>query len=153
MKNPVECIKTNINGAINLINSCINNNVKKVVALSTDKACNPINLYGATKLCSDKLFISSNFWRIKKTIFSVVRYGNVMGSRGSVIPFFLKQEKSGTFTITDKKMTRFMITLKQAVDLVLFAFSDSLGGGIYVSKIPSMNVTDIAKTINNRNKN
>ena len=152
-KNPVECIKTNINGAINLINSCINNNVKKVVALSTDKACNPINLYGATKLCSDKLFISSNFLENKeKTIFSVVRYGNVMGSRGSVIPFFLKQEKSGTFTITDKKMTRFMITLKQAVDLVLFAFSDSLGGEIYVSKIPSMNVTDIAKTINNRNK-
>lgn len=151
--NPVECIKTNVNGAINVINSCIENNVKKVIALSTDKACNPINLYGATKLCSDKLFVSANFLENNlKTKFAVVRYGNVMGSRGSVIPFFVRQQKEKIFTITDKKMTRFMITLEEAVDLVTYAFKDTLGGEIYVSKIPSMKVLDIAKTINNKTK-
>tara|TARA_B100000035_G_scaffold282750_1_gene264516 strand:+ start:808 stop:1824 length:1017 start_codon:yes stop_codon:yes gene_type:complete len=151
--NPVECIKTNINGAINVINACIESRVKKVVALSTDKACNPINLYGATKLCSDKLFISANFLENNlATHFSVVRYGNVMGSRGSVIPFFLKQKKSGQFTITDKAMTRFMITLEQAVELVTLALTDSKGGEIYISKIPSMKVVDIAKIIDKKNK-
>lgn len=151
--NPTECIKTNINGAINVIDSCIKNKVKKVVALSTDKACNPVNLYGATKLCSDKLFVSANFLENNNyTSFSVVRYGNVMGSRGSVIPFFLNQEKNKKFTITDKRMTRFMITLDQAINLVKFAFKDSLGGEIYVSKIPSMKIIDIAKAINNKNK-
>lgn len=151
--NPVECIKTNINGAINVINACIASKVKKVVALSTDKACNPINLYGATKLCSDKLFISANFLENNLTTkFSVVRYGNVMGSRGSVIPFFLNQKKSGHFTVTDKSMTRFMITLEQAVELVTLALKDSLGGEIYISKIPSMKVVDIAKTIEKKNK-
>ncbi len=151
--NPTECIKTNINGAINVIDSCIKNRVKKVVALSTDKACNPVNLYGATKLCSDKLFVSANFLENNNyTSFSVVRYGNVMGSRGSVIPFFLNQEKNKKFTITDKRMTRFMITLDQAIDLVKFAFKDSLGGEIYISKIPSMKIIDIAKAINNKNE-
>tara|TARA_B100000963_G_C22638315_1_gene678875 strand:+ start:5442 stop:6458 length:1017 start_codon:yes stop_codon:yes gene_type:complete len=151
--NPVECIKTNINGAINVINACIESKVKKVVALSTDKACNPINLYGATKLCSDKLFISANFLENNSaTNFSVVRYGNVMGSRGSVIPFFLKQKKTGQFTVTDKAMTRFMITLEQAVELVTLALKDSIGGEIYISKIPSMKVIDIAKTIDKKNK-
>ena len=151
--NPVECIKTNINGAINVINSAIEHNVKKVIALSTDKACNPINLYGATKLCSDKLFIAANFLENnKKTVFSVVRYGNVMGSRGSVIPFFVRQQFDKEFTITDKNMTRFMITLDQAVDLVFYAINDSIGGEIYVSKIPSMKVIDIAKSINSKKK-
>ena len=151
--NPVECIKTNINGAINVIDCSIEHNVKKVIALSTDKACNPINLYGASKLCSDKIFVSANFLENnKKTIFSVVRYGNVMGSRGSVIPFFVRQQSQKEFTITDKKMTRFMITLDQAVDLVFYAFSDSSGGEIYVSKIPSMKVIDIAKSINSKKK-
>ena len=151
-KNPVECIKTNINGAINVIECCIKNKVKKVIALSTDKACNPVNLYGATKLCSDKLFMSSNFLENNKlTKFAVVRYGNVMGSRGSVIPFFIKQKKKGKFTITDKRMTRFMISLDQAIDLVKLAFNDMRGGEIYISKIPSMKVIDIAKTIEKRN--
>lgn len=151
--NPEECIKTNINGAINVIESCINNKVKKVIALSTDKACNPVNLYGATKLCSDKLFVSSNFIaNNNNTKFAVVRYGNVMGSRGSVIPFFINQMKTGKFTITDKRMTRFMISLEGAVDLVKLAFNDTNGGEIYISKIPSMKVLDIAKTIKNKNK-
>ena len=151
--NAAECIKTNIQGAINVINSSNQNKVKKVIALSTDKACNPINLYGATKLCSDKLFISSNFLQNNtKTIFSVVRYGNVMGSRGSVIPFFISQSKKGYFTITDINMTRFMINLNEALELVLLAFKDSKGGEIYVSKIPSMKVVDIAKTIEPKNK-
>ena len=127
--------------------------MKKVVALSTDKACNPINLYGATKLCSDKLFISANFLENNSaTNFSVVRYGNVMGSRGSVIPFFLNQKNTGQFTVTDKAMTRFMITLEQAVELVTLALKDSIGGEIYISKIPSMKVVDIAKIIDNKNK-
>ncbi len=146
--NPGECIKTNINGAINVIEAAINNNVKKVVALSTDKACNPINLYGATKLCSDKLFVTSNFSSKKQiTKFSVVRYGNVMGSRGSVIPFFLSNINENFFTITDVRMTRFMIDLDTAVKTVIFALKDSIGGEIFVTKIPSMKVLDIAKTI------
>jgi UDP-N-acetylglucosamine 4,6-dehydratase len=151
--NPVECIKTNINGAINVIECCINHKIKKVVALSTDKACNPINLYGATKLCSDKLFVSSNFLENNDiTKFAVVRYGNVMGSRGSVIPFFINQINTGKFTVTDKRMTRFMISLEDAVDLVKLALNDTNGGEIYISKIPSMKVLDIAKTIKNKNK-
>ncbi len=146
--NPIECIKTNIYGATNLIEACIDQNVKKVVALSTDKACNPINLYGATKLASDKLFVAANSVINKEsTIFSVVRYGNVMGSRGSVIPFFLSQAPSGKLTITDPRMTRFMITLEQGVDLVWEAVEDMQGGEIYVKKIPSMNICDIATAI------
>ena len=146
--NPFECVKTNINGAMNVIDACIDKNIKKVVALSTDKASNPINLYGATKLASDKLFIagSSNL-SLDQTQFSVVRYGNVMGSRGSVIPFFLQKINEGVIPITDKRMTRFMITLEQGVRLVWHAFSDMLGGEIYVKKIPSMTITDIAKAV------
>ena len=146
--NPEECVKTNINGALNVIHAAKWNNIKKVVALSTDKASNPINLYGATKLASDKLFIAANQgFELDRTKFSVVRYGNVMGSRGSVIPFFLKQMKAGTLTITDERMTRFMITLKDAVDLVLTAFADMSGGELYVKKIPSMNIISIADEI------
>ena len=147
--NPFECVKTNINGAMNLIDACIDQKIKSVVALSTDKASNPINLYGATKLASDKLFISANpFTKTHNTLFSVVRYGNVMGSRGSVIPFFLSLAKSKELPITDSKMTRFMITLEQGVDLVWQAFDDMKGGEIYVKKIPSMIITDIAKAVN-----
>ena len=131
--NPFECIKTNINGAMNLIDACIDNKVKQVVALSTDKASSPINLYGATKLASDKLFVAANAYSGKNgTSFSVVRYGNVLGSRGSVIPLFLKQSQNQKFTITDERMTRFMITLDQGVDLIFHAFGDSTGGEIYV---------------------
>ncbi len=151
--NPKECILTNINGAINVIEAAKRNGVKKVVALSTDKASNPINLYGASKLCSDKLFVAANFTSNKtKCSFSIVRYGNVMGSRGSVIPFFLEQKKKGFFTITHKDMTRFMITLDQAVKMVLEGFRDALGGEIYISKIPSMKVIDIARSINEKNQ-
>lgn len=146
--NPFECIKTNINGAMNLIDSCIDRGIKKVVALSTDKASNPINLYGATKLASDKLFVAANSYAdTHKTSFSVVRYGNVMGSRGSVIPFFLSQMHEGILPITDTRMTRFMITLEQGVELVWHAFEDMSGGEIYVKKIPSMNINDIAKAV------
>ena len=148
--NPFECIKTNINGAMNLIDACIEQGVKGVVALSTDKASNPINLYGATKLASDKLFVSANSnagTGEHNTCFSIVRYGNVMGSRGSVIPFFMSLEGKREFPITDPKMTRFMITLEQAVGLVWHAFEDMKGGEIYVKKIPSMNIIDIAKSI------
>jgi len=147
--NPFECVKTNINGAMNLIDACIDQKVKKVVALSTDKASSPINLYGATKLASDKLFIASNssYAGGHKTSFSVVRYGNVMGSRGSVIPFFLSLKDQDTLPITDERMTRFMITLDQGVDLVWHAFEDMVGGEIYVKKIPSMKITDIAQVI------
>ena len=146
---PFECIKTNINGAMNLIDSCIDQGVKKVVSLSTDKASSPINLYGATKLTSDKLFVSSNstYAASKKTRFSVVRYGNVMGSRGSVIPFFISIKDQGFLPITDKRMTRFMISLEQGVELVWNAFNDMIGGEIYVRKIPSMKITDIANVI------
>lgn len=144
--NPFECIKTNIIGAMNIIDACIDQKIKKVVALSTDKASNPINLYGATKLASDKLFVAANdaYIGTHQTRFSVVRYGNVMGSRGSVIPFFLNQAKNGELPITDPRMTRFMITLEQGVELVWHAFEDMLGGEIYVKKIPSMKITDIA---------
>lgn len=145
--NPFECIKTNVNGAMNLIDACIDAEVKGLVALSTDKASSPVNLYGATKLCSDKVFIAGNSYTGGKTKFSVVRYGNVMGSRGSVIPFFLETAKTGKLTITDKRMTRFMITLEQGVELVWHAFNDMEGGEIYVKKIPSMNICDIATAV------
>lgn len=146
--NPFECIKTNVNGAMNLIDACIDKNVKGVVALSTDKASSPINLYGATKLTSDKLFVSGNAYSGEHgTKFSVVRYGNVMGSRGSVIPYFLSLRKEGVLPITDERMTRFMITLEQGVELVWHAFEDMEGGEIYVKRIPSMKVIDLARAI------
>jgi UDP-N-acetylglucosamine 4,6-dehydratase len=147
--NPFECIKTNINGAMNIIDTCIDQRIKRVVALSTDKASSPINLYGATKLASDKLFVASNssYAGGHKTTFSVVRYGNVMGSRGSVIPFFFSIKDQGELPITDERMTRFMISLDQGVKLVWHAFDDMVGGEIYVKKIPSMKVTDIANVI------
>ena len=146
--NPFECIKTNINGAMNLIDVCIDCNIKNVVALSTDKASRPVSLYGATKLASDKMFVASNAYSGEhKTKFSVVRYGNVMGSRGSVIPFFIKEKKQGVLPITDKRMTRFMITLEEGVRLVWKAFDDMCGGEIYIKKIPSMKVTDLATAI------
>ena len=147
--NPFECIKTNINGAMNLIEASIDQNIKKVVALSTDKASSPTNLYGATKLASDKLFTASNssYAGGHKTCFSVVRYGNVMGSRGSVIPFFMSIKDQGELPITDERMTRFMITLDQGVELVWHAFEDMMGGEIYVKKIPSMKIIDIARLI------
>ena len=146
--NPFECVKTNINGAMNLIDACIDQGVKRVVALSTDKASNPANLYGATKLASDKLFVAGNSYSGgTATKFAVVRYGNVMGSRGSVIPFFLSIADKGVLPITDDRMTRFMITLEQGVDLVWHAFEDMEGGEIYVKKIPSMKVTDVALAV------
>jgi len=146
--NPFECVKTNIMGAMNLIDACIDQNVKRVVALSTDKASSPANLYGATKLASDKLFVAGNSYSgHNDTRFAVVRYGNVMGSRGSVIPFFLSIAEKGVLPITDVRMTRFMITLEQGVDLVWHAFEDMIGGEIYVKKIPSMKITEIAKAI------
>lgn len=146
--NPFECVKTNINGAMNLIDVCIDKGVKRVVALSTDKASSPINLYGATKLASDKLFIASNAYAgSHETRFAVVRYGNVMGSRGSVIPFFMSLLEKGMLPITDERMTRFMISLEQGVELVWHAFDDMEGGEIYVKKIPSMKVVDLAKTL------
>ena len=146
--NPFECVKTNVNGAMNLIDACIDQGVKRVVALSTDKASSPANLYGATKLVSDKLFIAGNSYSgSKDTRFSVVRYGNVMGSRGSVIPFFLSLKNQNSLPITDERMTRFMISLEEAVNLVWHAFDDMVGGEIYVKKIPSMTVTDVALSI------
>jgi UDP-N-acetylglucosamine 4,6-dehydratase (inverting) len=146
--NPFECVKTNINGAMNLIDACIDKGVKGVVALSTDKASSPVNLYGATKLASDKLFVAGNHYAGgKDTRFSVVRYGNVMGSRGSVIPFFMSIKDTGEMPITDSRMTRFMISLEQAVELVWHAFEDMVGGEIYVKKIPSMKMTDLARVI------
>lgn len=146
--NPMECVKTNIVGAMNLIDACIDKNISRVVALSTDKASNPINLYGATKLASDKLFIAANSYGGRHgTLFSVVRYGNVMGSRGSVIPFFRDLAPTGELPITDLGMTRFMITLESGVELVWHAFEDSIGGEIYVKKIPSIGIGDIAKAI------
>jgi len=147
--NPFEAVKTNINGAMNLIDACIDKGVQKVVALSTDKASSPINLYGATKLASDKLFVAGNAYAgSKNTRFSVVRYGNVMGSRGSVLPFFVDEaKKNGPLPITDERMTRFMITLEQGVELVWTAFDDMVGGEIYVRKIPSMNIMDIAEAV------
>ena len=146
--NPFECVKTNINGAMNLIDACIDKGVKRVVALSTDKASSPVNLYGATKLASDKLFVSGNSYAGgHDTRFAVVRYGNVMGSRGSVIPFFMSIRDKGVLPVTDDRMTRFMITLEQGVELVWHALDDMVGGEIYVKKIPSMKVTDLAKAV------
>jgi len=146
--NPDECIKTNIGGAENVIKACLTNNVKKVVALSTDKACAPINLYGATKLTSDKLFIAANNIRGNQDIvFSVVRYGNVMGSNGSVIPFFLKKKNDGFLPITDKRMTRFNISLAGGVDMVLYALENAWGGELFVPKIPSYRILDDADAI------
>ncbi len=147
--NPEEFIKTNVLGGMNVIDACLYNNVKKVIALSTDKACNPINLYGATKLCSDKLFTAANVYSgtTKDTRFAVVRYGNVLGSRGSVIPFFKERAQTGVFPITDASMTRFWITLDQAVHFVLASLSKMRGGEIFVPRIPSMKITDLAKAI------
>ncbi|MCZ4328568.1 UDP-N-acetylglucosamine 4,6-dehydratase (inverting) [Castellaniella denitrificans] len=146
--NPFECIKTNVIGAMNLIDACIDQGVKRVVALSTDKASSPVNLYGASKLASDKLFVAGNAYSGEHgTRFSVVRYGNVMGSRGSVIPFFMSLRESGEVPITDVRMTRFMISLEQGVELVWHAFDDMVGGEIYVKKIPSMKVVDLARVI------
>ncbi len=151
--NPIEYIKTNILGAQNIIEAALDNNVKKVIALSTDKAASPINLYGATKLCSDKLFVAANNIKgSKKIIFSVIRYGNVMGSRGSVIPFFLKMKERGFFPITDIKMTRFNISLNEAVKLVSWSIKSLKGGEILVPKIPSYKITDVAKAISNKAK-
>lgn len=146
--NPTECIKTNITGAENVILAAAAAGVKKVIALSTDKAVSPVNLYGATKLCSDKLFIAANAFVGSKTIYSIVRYGNVMGSRGSVIPLYLNILKSGKLMpITDQRMTRFWITLKDAVQMVINAFDLAQGGEIFVPKIPSMKITDLAEAI------
>ena len=146
--NPIECIKTNVLGAQNVIDACFDNSVKNVVALSTDKAAAPINLYGATKLCSDKLFTAANNIKGARDLrFSVVRYGNVMGSRGSVIPFFLEQKKTGELPITDLSMTRFNITLQEGVDMVLWALSNAQGGEIFVPKIPSYRITDLCEAI------
>ncbi|MCK5232726.1 MAG: UDP-N-acetylglucosamine 4,6-dehydratase (inverting) [Desulfobulbaceae bacterium] len=146
--NPFEAVKTNILGAQNLINVAIDHKVKRVVALSTDKAANPVNLYGATKLCSDKLFIAGNSYaQGDKTWFCVVRYGNVVGSRGSVIPFFIKKKTDGLLPITDPRMTRFWITLEQGVDFVLNCLETMVGGELFVPKIPSMKITDLATAI------
>lgn len=146
--NPFEAVKTNINGAQNIIEAAIDRGVEKVIALSTDKACSPVNLYGATKLASDKLFVAANAYvGEKKTRFSVVRYGNVVGSRGSVVPFFKKIKETGTVPVTDERMTRFWITLEHGVQFVLDNLERMQGGEIFVPKIPSMKVTDLAKAI------
>ena len=146
--NPDECVKTNIGGAENVIRAALETSVESVVALSTDKACAPINLYGATKLTSDKLFIAANNIRGNKDIkFSVVRYGNVMGSNGSVMPFFLKKRKEGVIPITDPNMTRFNISLKEGVEMVLYALETAWGGELFVPKIPSYRIMDVAKAI------
>ena len=146
--NPLEAIKTNVLGAANLIDAAIDHNVKNVMALSTDKAANPVNLYGATKLCSDKLFVAANAYSgLHDTRFSVVRYGNVVGSRGSVIPYFLAQRPQGYLTITDTRMTRFLITLESAVEFVVRCIARMMGGEIFVPKIPSVRVTDLARVI------
>ncbi len=146
--NPDECVKTNINGAENVIRACLETNVSRVVALSTDKACAPINLYGATKLTSDKLFIAANNIKGNRDLrFSVVRYGNVMGSNGSVVPFFLKKKETGVLPITDVNMTRFNISLLDGVKMVVYAMDHAWGGELFVPKIPSYRITDIAKAI------
>ena len=146
--NPTEYIMTNIVGAQNVIEASIDCNVKKVIALSTDKAAAPLNLYGATKLCSDKLFVAANNYAgSRKSTFSICRYGNVMGTRGSVIPLFLNEVKKGVLPVTDKKMTRFNITLKESIDLVTYAINFSIGKEIFVPKIPSINILDLAKAI------
>ena len=150
---PFECVKTNVMGAMNLIDACIDKGVKRIVALSTDKASAPSNLYGATKLTSDRLFVSGNSYTgSHSTSFSVVRYGNVMGSRGSVIPFFMSIKGEQVFPITDNRMTRFMISLEEGVKLVWHAFDDMRGGEIYVKKIPSMKVTDVALAVDESSK-
>ena len=150
---PFECVKTNVIGAMNLIDACIDKDVKRIVALSTDKASAPSNLYGATKLTSDRLFVSGNSYTgSHNTSFSVVRYGNVMGSRGSVIPFFVSIKGKEVFPITDNRMTRFMISLEEGVKLVWHAFDDMRGGEIYVKKIPSMKVTDVALAVDDNTK-
>ena len=152
---PFECVKTNIIGAENVVNACINNDVKKVIALSTDKACNPVNLYGATKLVSDKIFIAANnVVGKKKTKFAVVRYGNVLGSRGSVLLKFIETIKEGKnfLPVTDTEMTRFMITLQQGVDFVILSLNDIIGGEVFVPKIPSMNILDLAKAVGKKKK-
>ena len=146
--NPYECIKTNIMGAVNVTEAAIENNVKRVIALSTDKAVNPINLYGATKLCSDKLFVAAHVYAgLHETKFAVVRYGNVLGSRGSVIPFFKEKAKTGILPITDARMTRFWITIGRAVEFVLGSLEKMQGGEIFVPRIPSMKITDLAKAV------
>ncbi len=146
--NPTEFIHTNILGAMNIIEAALYNKVKRVIALSTDKACNPVNLYGATKLCSDKLFVAANAYSgHEDTRFAVVRYGNVLGSRGSVVPFFKERAKTGVLPITDPRMTRFWITLDQAVHFVLMAAARTRGGEIFVPRIPSMKITDLAQAI------
>ncbi|WBY00906.1 UDP-N-acetylglucosamine 4,6-dehydratase (inverting) [Ramlibacter tataouinensis] len=146
--NPFECIKTNVLGAQNVIEGCLSAGVQNVVALSTDKAAAPVNLYGATKLCSDKLFVAANNIKGSRDVrFSVVRYGNVMGSRGSVIPFFLERRKSGVLPITDPRMTRFNISLQQGVEMVLWAIENALGGEVFVPKIPSYRITDLATAV------
>lgn len=146
--NPLECIKTNVMGSANVIDAAIDRGVKRVLALSTDKAANPVNLYGATKLCADKLFVAANDYAGHSgTRFAVVRYGNVVGSRGSVIPYFLAQKSTGRLTITDDRMTRFLITLDEGVELVLRSLQGMVGGEIYVPKIPSVKVTDLARVI------
>jgi UDP-N-acetylglucosamine 4,6-dehydratase/5-epimerase len=151
--NPDECVKTNIGGAENVIRACLETNVEKVVALSTDKACAPINLYGATKLTSDKLFIAANNIRgASKLTFSVVRYGNVIGSNGSVIPFFLKKRKEGILPITDPNMTRFNISLEDGVNMVLHALDTAWGGELFVPKIPSYRITDVATAVSSECK-
>lgn len=146
--NPFEFVKTNVVGAQNLIDASLDNDVKKLIALSTDKAASPINLYGATKLCSDKLFVAANNIVGKRDLhFSIVRYGNVMGSRGSVIPFFLSKKSSGVLPVTDKNMTRFNISLSQGVDMVMWALKNAIGSEIFVPKIPSYKITDVAEAI------
>lgn len=145
--NPLEAIKTNILGAANIVDAALERKVQKVIGLSTDKAANPINLYGATKLCSDKLLVAANGTGLHDTRFSVVRYGNVVGSRGSVIPYFLAQRPTGCLTITDPRMTRFLITLDQGVDLVLDSMEIMLGGETFISKIPSVTITQLANVI------
>ncbi|MFJ6210784.1 UDP-N-acetylglucosamine 4,6-dehydratase (inverting) [Lysinibacillus sp. NPDC092081] len=146
--NPFEAIKTNIHGAQNIIEAAIDSGVERIIALSTDKACSPVNLYGATKLASDKLFVAANAYTgAKKTMFSVVRYGNVVGSRGSVVPFFKKIRETGTVPITDERMTRFWITLDQGVQFVIDSLERMHGGEVFVPKIPSMNIMDLAKAI------
>jgi UDP-N-acetylglucosamine 4,6-dehydratase len=146
--NPHEFIKTNVNGATNVVEASIAAKVKRVVALSTDKAVNPVNLYGATKLCSDKVFIAANSYAgVSGTTFSVVRYGNVVGSRGSVIPLFQKQRHSGSITITDPSMTRFLITLSEGVEFVLQSLKNMVGGELFVPKIPACTVADLAEVL------
>lgn len=152
--NPIEAVRTNVDGAINVINACLDNNVKKVINISTDKACAPLNIYGATKLCAERLFLQSNSYQgpNRDTVFSVVRYGNVVASRGSVIPIFKEQKKSGVLTLTDERMTRFWITLPQAVDFVLSSLALMKGGEIFVPKIPSMRMVDLARALSPRAK-